>query len=141
MTSSAGPVCVQKEQGCSQGQLLSSTGLGEGLLKVSETSQRSTLVVKLISDVVSSCNQQPGLSSTGWGRVIPEGRAIASPQADAIQRGVLCLEKMASAVWGLTQHMDPGALPSVVPRTTNSLYTFLVHSALPLPEPRVSGCK
>ena len=35
---------------------------------------------------------------------------IASPQTDAIWRGVLCLRKMASAVWGMSQHRDPGRL-------------------------------
>ena len=43
----------------------------------------STLVVKLISDRASNCNQQPGLSPTEWERVTPAGGALASPQADA----------------------------------------------------------
>ena len=36
------------------------------------------------------------------------GRAIASPQADPTQRVVVCLSKMAVAVWGITWHRDPG---------------------------------
>ena len=45
------------------------------------------------------------------GRVIPAGipgGGIASPQADAIQRGLLCLREMAPAIWGMTQHQYPG---------------------------------
>ena len=65
--------------------------------------------------------------------IIPAGGAIAPTQADATWREVLCLRKMTSAVWGMTQHMDPGgcffrSLPSV-------------HSSSLLTEPRVGGCK
>ena len=42
------------------------------------------------------------------GQVIPVGGAIASPQADPTQRVVVCLSKMAVAVWGITWHRDPG---------------------------------
>ena len=48
----------------------------------------SFLVVKLISDMSSSCNQQPDSGPAGCGRVIPMGGAIASPQADATWRRV-----------------------------------------------------
>ena len=80
--------------------------------------------------------------TTGWGRVMPAGGDIASPQGDATWRGLLCLRKMASAVWGMTQHRDPGScsfssLPE--PPTPDSLQASLDHSALPLPEPRVTG--
>ena len=101
----------------------------------------STLVVKLINEIASNCNQQPGLSITGWGRVTLVGGAIASPQADATWRGVLCLRKMASAVWGMTQHRDPGGCSfSSCPRATNPRL-FRSVSALPLLEPRVRDCK
>ena len=52
---------------------------------------------------------------------------------------------MAPAVWGMTQHRDPGSCLflqfSPDPPTPESPQASLVHSALPLPEPRLSGCK
>ena len=72
------------------------------------------------------------------------GGGIVSPQADAIQRGVLCLREMSPAVWVITQNMDPGGCSlSFLFRATNcdSPQASLVHSSLPLPVPRVSGCK
>ena len=36
------------------------------------------------------------------------GRAIASPHADVILRGVVCLRVIAPALWGMTQHLGPG---------------------------------
>ena len=88
--------------------------------------------------------QQPSLNSTGWGRVIPVGRAIASPQADATWKGVLCLRNMAPLACGMTHTGILVAVPSYLspqqqPQTL--LMAFLVHSALPLMESRVSGCK
>ena len=56
----------------------------------------------------SNCNQQSGISTMGWGRAIPVGRVIASPQADATWRGLLCLSKVVSAIWGMIQYQDPG---------------------------------
>ena len=102
----------------------------------------TALVVKLINDIALSCNRHPSLSTTQWGRVVPAGGAIASPQADATWRGVLCLRKMASVAWCMTQHKDPGSCSfSSLPRATNaeSPQTTLVHSALPLLDPRVRG--
>ena len=85
----------------------------------------------LISDVASSCTQQPSVSSTGWGRVIPVGRAIAFPQADVTWRGVLCLRKMVSAVWGMTQHRDAGGCSfSSLPRATNPSLSSSMSSPL-----------
>ena len=54
------------------------------------------------------------------GRMISAGRSIASPQADATWRGVLYQRQMATAVWEMTQHRDPGScsFPSL-PRATN----------------------
>ena len=70
--------------------------------------------------MASSCNQYPGLRYTAWGQVIPVGVAIASPQADAIQRGVLCLRNIVSAVWGITHHRDPGSCSFIcLPIATN----------------------
>ena len=65
--------------------------------------------------------QKHGLSSTGWGRfLIPVGGAIAFPQADTTWSGVVCLRKIASAVWGMTQHRDPGGYSfSSLPRATS----------------------
>ena len=102
------------------------------------------LVVKLFSDITSSCIQQCGLSSTGWDRLIPVGIAIASPLPDAIQRGVLCLRMMAFTVWGMTQTGILEAVPSILspePPTPDSPQDSLVHFALPLPEPMLSGSK
>ena len=74
----------------------------------SQRSQRSTLVVQL--------NQSYSLKLYSSGTLhmlhrvrqsIPVGRAIAFPQADTIQRGVLYLRKMASTIWGMTQHRYP----------------------------------
>ena len=72
------------------------------------------------------------------------GGAIVSPEADAIQRGVLCLRKMASAVWGMTLYRYLVALPSVLslePPVPDPPQVSPIHSALPMLEPRVSGCK
>ena len=79
----------------------------------------------------------------------PQGGAVAVPQADASQTGVLCLRKMASAAWGMTQHKDPGgcSFSSLSRAPTldstsriDSLHTPLVHPALHLLEPGLSGC-
>ena len=51
---------------------------------------------------------------------------------------------MASTVWGMTKHCDPGGYSfSSLPRTPHldSPHISLVHSTLPQPEPRVNGCK
>ena len=69
---------------------------------------------------------------------------IASPLADAIWRGVLCLRKMAPSRWGITQYIDLVAFPSVLvpePPTPDSPQSSSVHSALLLLEPRVNGYK
>ena len=125
---SAGPVCVWREPGCAPRLAFTITGPWGRSAKIS---QRSALVVKLINDVAWSCNQQSGLSITGWGRVIPVGGAIASPQADVIWRRVLCLRKMASPVWGMTQHRDPGSCSfSSLPRATNPRLFSSVSSSL-----------
>ena len=71
------------------------------------------------------------------------GVLIASPQADATWRGVVCLRKMASVAWGLSTGILV-AVPSVLspePPVTDFHQVSLVHSAIPLPEPRVSGYK
>ena len=57
--------------------------------------------------------------------IIPAGGAIAPTQADATWREVLCLRKMTSAVWGMTQHMDPGGcFFRSLPRTTSPSSLF-----------------
>ena len=82
----------------------------------------------------SGVNHQSGLSTTGWGRLIPVDEAIASPQADATWRGVLCLRKMVPAVWGMTQHRNPSScsLSSVhkatIPRLSSSISSPLCPS-------------
>ena len=73
----------------------------------------------------------------------PEDRAIAFPQADAIRRGVLHPRKMVSAVWGDLATVVLVAIPSALSpesQTPVSSHMTLVCSALPLPEPRESGC-
>ena len=70
--------------------------------------------------------------------------AVASFWADATCRRVFCLRKMASAVWGMTQHRDLAAVPSVLfpePPTRDSPQASLFHSALLLLESSVSECK
>ena len=72
------------------------------------------------------------------------GGAISSLQADDISRVVLCLNKMTSAVWGMTQLGILIAVPSVLstePPAPDSPQASLVDSAIPLPEPKVSGCR
>ena len=72
------------------------------------------------------------------GRVIPVGRALASPQAHATWRGLLCLNKMATAIWGGLSTGSLVSVPSVLspePPTSDS-QASLVYSALPVPEPR-----
>ena len=64
--------------------------------------QQSTVGGCLLQLLIQSIrSQQSGLSTTGWGRVIPPGGAIVFPQADATWRGVVYLSKMAPAVWGM----------------------------------------
>ena len=50
---------------------------------------------------------------------------------------------MAFAVWGLLSTRVLAAIPSALPRAINpdSPHTYIVHSALLLPESRVNGCK
>ena len=60
-------------------------------------------------------------------------------QADATWRGVLCHRKMASAVWGMNQHRDSGGCSSLL--SPEPPPQPLVHFALILLEPRVSGFK
>ena len=101
-------------------------------------------MLNLITDKTSKSTQQPALSTTGWVRVIPAGGAIASPQADVTGRGLFCQSKMTPAVWGVTQHRDPGSCSfNSLPKATipDSPHATLIHSALPLLESRVSGCK
>ena len=64
------------------------------------------------------------------------GGTIAFPQADATWRGVLSLRKMAFAVWGMTQHRDPGGcsfsslLRSTSSRLSSSIYSTLCPGSL-----------
>ena len=56
---------------------------------------------------------------------------IAFPQADATLRRVFFLRNMASAVWGMTQHRDPGSCSfSSLPRATNPRLSSSVSSPL-----------
>ena len=62
------------------------------------------------------------------------GVLIASPQADATWRGVVCLRKMASVAWGLSTGILV-AVPSVLspePQAPDSSHAPPVHFALPL---------
>ena len=81
-----------------------------------------------------------GLKHHITGRVIPAGRAIASPLADAMWTGVPCLRKMASAVWGMTQHIDPGSCSfSSLPRATSCRLSSCISSPLCSPSARAQG--
>ena len=125
---SAGPGCVQKEPGYTPNSAFISTWPRGGS---AEVSWRFALLVKLIHDIASSCDQQPCLRSIGWGRVIPVSEAVASLQHDAIQRGVICLRKMVSAVWGMTQPWNPGSCSfSSLPRTTNPRFSSSISRPL-----------
>ena len=100
----------------------------------------STLDVKLINDITLNCNQQPGLSTTRWGRVIPVDRAIASSQADATWTGVFFRRRMAPAVWGMTQHRGLGSYSfSSLPRVTNPRLSSSVCSLHCHPSARAQG--
>ena len=71
---------------------------------------------------------------------IPAGGATASPQADAIHKGVLCLREMAPAVWEMTQHVDPGGyFLSSLPRATNPRVSSSISSPLFPPYARTQG--
>ena len=97
----------------------------------------SALVVNLISDIDLSYNQQPSFSITGCSRAILVGRLIASTQADTLWRRVLCLVKMAPAVWGMTQHRDPGGISfSSLPRDTDTRFPSSISSPHCLPSAR-----
>ena len=74
------------------------------------------------------------------GRVIPAGGAIASPQADAIWRGLLCLRRTASAAWGMTQHRDPGGCSfSFLPRAICPRVSSHISSPPCIPSARAQG--
>ena len=129
---SAGP--RQKEPGCVARLALTSTRPGEGS-KVAESEGSASahrLSCKVNQWMSSSYTlQQQGLSSTGWSRVISVGGATGSPQADAIQRGVLYLREMAAASRGMIQHMDPGGWSlSSLPRATNTRIFSSISSLL-----------
>ena len=72
------------------------------------------------------------------------GRAIVSLQADAAWKGEFCPRRMASEVWGMTQHVV-ATLQHSLQRHQMVLVHFphvvLVCFVLPPPEPRVSGCE
>ena len=92
----------------------------------------STLVVKLIKLSV--------LSTTRWGTVILVGRAIACPQANVTWRGFLCLRKMTSALWVMTQHRDLGSCSlSSLPRATKPRLSSSVSNPFCSPAARAQG--
>ena len=64
-------------------------------------------------------NSAVRLQHQNQGRVCLGSGVVVSPQAVATQRGVVCLSKMAPAVWGVTQHQDPGSCSvSSLPKAT-----------------------
>ena len=68
------------------------------------------------------------------------GGAIAFPQADVTWRGVLCLSKRVSAVWGMSQHSDPGSSSlSSLPKATNCRLSSSVSSPLCPPSAGAQG--
>lgn len=143
LASSAGLAYVKNEPGCIPRPVLARNRPSEKSAEVLN-SLRSQLVFKLISYIAPDFTQQPWLSSTSWGRVIPVGRTIASPQAEATWRGVLCLRMIASALWAMTQHRDPGHsffILSPERLAPDFPHVSIVHSALPLLEPKISCCK
>ena len=89
MSPTVRPVCVHKELSCASRLDFTRTKPWGESAEVSQNTQKSVLDVKLINGIASSRTQQPDFSSIVWGRVIPAGRAIDSPQADDIQRRVL----------------------------------------------------
>ena len=109
------------------------------------------MVVKLICDILSNCNQLPSLSSTGWGRVIPVERAIASIHKSYKNRNIYVAlarralpEKDGFCSMGNDSTGILAAVPSVLtpePPGPDCPEASLVHSAHSLLEPRVSGCK
>ena len=102
-------VC-RKNQAVHQSKPFSALGPGLCQLK-SQSSQRFALIFfkKLITELSSTYTpQMPALSSTGWNRIIPADRAIASSEADDTWRGVFCIRKMVSVVLGMTEHVDHG---------------------------------
>ena len=65
---------------------------------------------------------------------IAAGGAIASSQADVTWRGILCWREMPSAVWGMTQHRDPGSSSlCFLTRATNPRLSSHNSSSLCLP--------
>ena len=138
---SAGP--RQKEPGCVARLALTSTRPGEGSkVAESEGSASAHRLSCTVNQWMSSSYtlQQQGLSSTGWSRVISVGGATGSPQADAIQRGVLYLGKIAPAVWVMTQHRDPGGCSvSSLPRTNIPRLSSTVSSPLYPPSAGAQG--
>ena len=128
-------VC-RKNQAMHPGQVLPTPGLGEGQLKF-QSSQGSSFAVRLNDWNSLQLYSSAWLKLQGRARGIPAGGAIASPQA---WRAVLCLRKMASAVWGMTQHRDPGGCSfSSLPRATNPWLSSCISSPLCPPSAAAQG--
>ena len=80
----------------------------------------------------SLCTQQSGLSTIGPAESLLGWRILFSPQAAAAPRGMVCLSTMAAAVWGMSQHWDPGVYSLSSRPKLQSLVSLLaspVHSA------------
>ena len=67
-----------------------------------------------------------------WGRVLPGvGAVVFLHAAAAAHRGVVCLSKMAAAVWVMTQHWDPTIYSfSSLPKTSVPSFSSRVSSQL-----------
>ena len=109
-------VC-RKNQVVQQGWLLPALGLGEGQLK-SQSSQRSTFAWRLCFRLCLWNSLQPyssvprlKLHTVGWDGFL--GVELLLPPRLLLQ-WVVCSRNMASALWGMTQHREPGGCSSVL---------------------------
>lgn len=69
----------------------------------------SDCLLGLVTERTFCCT--PHLTSTGWGKRDPYCWDIISPQADAIQEGVLCFLQKLLQYGGMTKYRDPTGSP------------------------------
>ena len=136
VTPFAGPLCVQKEPGCSPRLALTSTGLREGSVKVSELPEfhlscETTLWynLKLYSAAWLKLHRVGQSDSYGWGYCFLSGwchlERSALPEKDGwfLQHGEWLSTGILVAV---------PSVPSPEPPAPVSPHKSLVHSVLPL---------
>ena len=98
------------------------------------------LLLDLITEIASSCTQQPGLSSTGWGKRDSWAWGCCFPSGWCPLEESARPEKDGLVVWGMTQPRDPGGCSfSSLPRATSPILSTWISSPLCPPSARSQG--